>query len=371
MTDFIEVDLQKGTVNVEIFKKTDAALSSLRERFSIVPIVTEDNYNEVAEGLKELTKYRTSLEKKRVEIKKPYLDKGKLIDAEAKRITAVLVSLEDPIKAAKKEYDDREEIKRQERIARLQKKVDAIYDFERRAKNMASNEISELLEELYEIDTANDFYDLTDDATQARSVVLAKLSEILNDRLIFEKSEADRIKAESEVKEQTRKQNIKNTISNIINLPMGCIGKSAQEIETEISRLGKTKFLEIDFQEFYDEALAARDSAYNAMNVMLNGALQLEAMMPKPEDDPKKGGYEYDEELHDLPNILSNAENDIKTKSGENNEFSNYNEEYVPVPVKTGRIIVTCPEHMRSSVISTLMNEYCVVTSDGQSVTIE
>jgi hypothetical protein len=48
----------------------------------------------------ELRTYRVELEKKRVEIKAPVLDRGRLIDAEAHRITVELLALEEPHRRA-------------------------------------------------------------------------------------------------------------------------------------------------------------------------------------------------------------------------------------------------------------------------------
>ncbi len=207
MTILNNVDLDNGTVEVTEYSTTNAALALLSEKYSIVPDVnTPDGYEFVKTGIKELTGLRTSLEAARKREKEPYLKAGQIIDAEAKRITSELVKLEDPMKAAKKEVDDRAERERQERIARLQAKVDAIKAMPARVRGGSSIEISHMLDHVGEIDAMHDFYDLTKEAVAARQASLDELTQMLTDRLAFEAAEEVRKELEAKNAELLRQQ---------------------------------------------------------------------------------------------------------------------------------------------------------------------
>ncbi|MCV0331184.1 hypothetical protein KUC52_20310 [Pseudomonas aeruginosa] len=207
MTILKNVDLENGTVEVTEYSATNAALAMLREKYATVPDAnTEEGYSFIKDGIKELTTLRTSLEAARKREKAPYLQAGQIIDAEAKRITEELVKLESPMKAAKKEVDDRLERERQERIARLQQKVDAIKAMPAQVRGKSSEEISAMLDRVGEIDASHDFYDLTKEAVETRQAALDELTQMLTDRLAFEQTERQRIELEAQQAEMQRQR---------------------------------------------------------------------------------------------------------------------------------------------------------------------
>jgi myosin heavy subunit len=202
-----KVDLENGTVEVAEYTQTDAALAMLREKYAVVPDVnTSEGYELVKAGIKELTTFRTTLEAARKRVKDPYLQAGKIIDAEAKRITSELEKLEEPMKVAKKEVDDRIERERQERIARLQVKVDAIKAMPGQVRGKSSKEIADMLDRVGEIDAMHDFYDLTKEAVAARQTALDELAQMLTDRLALEAAEAENKRIEAQNAELRRQQ---------------------------------------------------------------------------------------------------------------------------------------------------------------------
>lgn len=207
MTILNNVDLENGTVEVTEYSTTNAALAMLREKYAVVPDAnTEEGYALVKTGIKELTTLRTSLEAARKREKEPYLQAGKIIDAEAKRITEELVKLEDPMKAAKKEVDDRIERERAERIARLQVKVDAIKAMPAQVRGKSSTDIADMLDRVGEIDAMHDYYDLTKEAVSARQTALDELAQMLTDRLALEAAEAENKRIEAQNAELRHQQ---------------------------------------------------------------------------------------------------------------------------------------------------------------------
>lgn len=203
MTILKNVDLDKGTVEVAEYNATNAALAVLKQKYSTVPDAnTDDGYAFIKSGIKELTGLRTSLEEARKREKAPYLQAGQIIDAEAKRITAELAALEDPMKSAKKVVDDRIERERKERVARLQMKVDAIKSMPAQVRGKSSEAISEMIDRCGEIDTAHDFYDLTKEAQAAQQASMDELTQMLTDRLAFEQAEQQRNQLAAQLAEQ-------------------------------------------------------------------------------------------------------------------------------------------------------------------------
>ena len=98
MADTIE---QNAAIDTEIaeYSVTTAALAELRQRFGNVAfdLTTTKGDKEARAARLELVRLRTSLEAKRKELKAPALERSRLIDAEAKRITAAIDELEAPI----------------------------------------------------------------------------------------------------------------------------------------------------------------------------------------------------------------------------------------------------------------------------------
>ena len=96
--------------------------------------------------------YRVSLEKLRVEIKAPALERTRLNDAEAKRITAELLAIEEPIDAVIKAEETRKaeekaarERAEQARIAEIQNRIAAIRGAVTAAFNKPSTFTAELM----------------------------------------------------------------------------------------------------------------------------------------------------------------------------------------------------------------------------------
>lgn len=100
------------TTAIAEYSPTEAGLAELRTKYgdaSRYDVTKAEGMNAAKEARRELRTVRTDLEKKRVEIKAPALERCKLIDSEAKRITAEIEKLEGPIDAKIKAEEDRKE----------------------------------------------------------------------------------------------------------------------------------------------------------------------------------------------------------------------------------------------------------------------
>lgn len=91
------------------YSQTEAALVELREKYArSYEVHTTEGMKEANEARLTVKRYRTSLEAKRKELKEPALRRCQEIDSEAKRITAELLKIEEPIDAAIKAEERRE-----------------------------------------------------------------------------------------------------------------------------------------------------------------------------------------------------------------------------------------------------------------------
>lgn len=199
------------------YSETAAALGELRQRHQgVVFDVTKPKEMKAAkEARAELRTLRTGLEKKRVEIKAPALERCRLIDAEARRITAELVALEEPIDVQIKAEEARAESERlakleaeRLRVEAIQQKIQAIRDVPAGLVGKPSVVIAGQLAKLRE--TVLDEAELAEHyvtATDALAAAIARVEQLLaaqheaeaeQKRIAAEREELARIRAENE-----------------------------------------------------------------------------------------------------------------------------------------------------------------------------
>lgn len=91
------------------YSRTEAALATLAERYKglVYEVTTREGMTTAKSARAEIRGYRVDLERMRKEIKEPALRRCRVIDEEARRITAALVALEDPIDVVIKAEESR------------------------------------------------------------------------------------------------------------------------------------------------------------------------------------------------------------------------------------------------------------------------
>jgi hypothetical protein len=208
-------EINGQTVIVE-YSKTEAALAVLRGKYEnvVFDCTTTKGDKEARSARLDLTTLRTSLEKKRKELKAPALDLGKKIDSEAERVTVEIVKLEKPIdeqikadearRAAEKFERDRIEA---ERIQALQDKITSIHAFVQKCHGISAERIATGIEKVKLIDTNQDvFFEFSTDATAAKSATLQAMQELhakaVGSEAVAAKVEAQRIENERVAAEQ-------------------------------------------------------------------------------------------------------------------------------------------------------------------------
>jgi len=176
----------KGIVE---YSQTTAALAALRTKYSgVIYDLATTKGNEAARAARlELTTLRTSLEKKRKEFKSPALEFGKMIDAEAARITGEIVALETPIdeqiKADEKrraaEKAEKERIAA-ERAAGYHAKIDQVRSFVAKCVGISSERIIKGIAQVELLDVSEQaFAEFVGEAATAKAETLAAMQTIL------------------------------------------------------------------------------------------------------------------------------------------------------------------------------------------------
>jgi hypothetical protein len=190
---------------VEEYRPIDAALAELRQRFAgvVYNVAATAGMKAAREARAELRTHRTTLEKRRQEIKAPALERCRLIDAEAKRITGELRALEDPIDRQIEAEEQRREAERLERLARerarmaeIQARIMAISDAVSRHAASRSNRIAVAIDELRSTPLTEDaFGDMLPLARAAAERTLAQLCE-MHQAAITREEQAEALAAE-------------------------------------------------------------------------------------------------------------------------------------------------------------------------------
>lgn len=196
-------------MNYEIteYQQTAAAIAILREKHAgPFDARTKEGLAAAKEARAEVRGYRTLVEKLRIELKAPLLERGKLIDAEAKRITAELASIEEPIDAAIKAEETRKAREKEEkaraeaeRVTSLRSKIEMIRQPLADVIGKDAATLRGALEwvNAYQPDPA-EFVEFLPEAIAARAEVRAILEAMLNERTRAdaEREELERLRAQ-------------------------------------------------------------------------------------------------------------------------------------------------------------------------------
>lgn len=198
----IEAEVQNGAVTE--YSETTARIAELKETYgSEVPDAsTKDGYQRAKQIASECTSLRTALEKRRKEFKAPVLAFGKMIDSEAKRIAAEIVSIEEPFKEAYKAVDDeKKRIK-----AEIEQRFVDIKQMPVLALESSSGHIEEMINNLAEYDVSKEtFGRRADEASALVASTLERLTE-LHVKAIESEEEALRIESERAELEKLREE---------------------------------------------------------------------------------------------------------------------------------------------------------------------
>lgn len=182
------------------FSQTAAALSTLEEKYKVVPdATTTDGYQACVGAIRELRPLRTGLDKMRLSLNADDQARIKIRNSEAKSITVRLAALEDPIKAAKKSVDDKAdreaEEARQVEIARIADITERIQAIKAQTDGLIGADVDALQMRLDAVRTITIteglFAEFTEQAEHVYSVVMTQLEHALAERVALEEQQAE------------------------------------------------------------------------------------------------------------------------------------------------------------------------------------
>lgn len=188
------------------YSKTAAALNELSGKYKgvVFDVTTTQGMKVAREARAEIKGYRTDLEKLRKDIKAPALERCRLIDDEAKRITSELESLERPIDKQIKSEESRKEAERKAKEEAELKRVSAIQSMVAEIKNkpvslvgQSSSSILAAKTIVESMDIGDEYMEFQGAAFSAKSETIEVLSKMAVDAEAMEAEQA-RIKAERE-----------------------------------------------------------------------------------------------------------------------------------------------------------------------------
>ncbi len=201
------------STEIQEYTQTEAALADLRSRYDGVvwEVATTKGMDAAKKARAEVRGYRTSLEALRKEIKAPALERCRLIDEEAKRITAELEKIEDPIDALIKAEEKRKEAEKaekerieRERVAAIQDRIKSISLLPARHVGQPSHVIELAMHDLDQLDIELDeFAEFTGQAIQAKTEAFSAL-ENMRISMIAHEAEQERLEAERKAMEEAK-----------------------------------------------------------------------------------------------------------------------------------------------------------------------
>lgn len=202
----MSTELEQVQNAVAEFDRVAAGLGELQKKYgSVVFDVTIPKGMEAAKDARQTVRaLRYGIENKRTEGKAPLLALGRKLDADAKRITAQLMEIEDPIHLQIKTEEDRAEREKQERIAAEVRRVEGIQEriAELRGNTLLTATsgaalIQKHIDDLNALPVDDSFAEFFNQAQDAKNAGLYRLH-VIYDAAIAHEAEQVRIASERE-----------------------------------------------------------------------------------------------------------------------------------------------------------------------------
>jgi colicin import membrane protein len=264
------------TTEITEYTPTAQALAEFRQRYenAVFPVATTEGMRKAIEARREIRETRVALEAKRKEIKEPALRRCQLIDAEAKRITAELEALENPIDAQIKAEQERKEREKREAAEREQRRRDHVDACMRRVRQFvtvsvgrSSAAVREQLASLISATQGADTSEFTDverrayaDAAEESAAELRKMADEMEAheaeqaRMAAERAELERQQAELRRQQEETRARIEEAEKAL---------RDAQEAQAKAERekAEAEQRAELERVQREQEAIRAREQA--------------------------------------------------------------------------------------------------------------
>lgn len=194
-----------NVIKVTEYDEFREKLEVVRDSCNFLPdVTTDEGYAKSKRVALDVGKVLTSLEARRKELKSEYLEKGRMVDSEAKGIAETLADFQLPHKEAYKELDNLKKQREQERKDRLEERVRVIRELPDSMRDSDSEGIKMALDSLL-VEECEDFYEYTQQALLARNASKEALSTMFAAALNREKEAAELEKLRKESAEREKK----------------------------------------------------------------------------------------------------------------------------------------------------------------------
>ncbi len=206
---------------------SDGCIEAMKDLFSSLSAETSDGYKEVKKAIQVCVKTRTAIDGKRQELNEEALRWQRTVNAEAKRLTALVEEIENPLRSKKQAVDDEAAKRKQEleekHLAFVQGRLD---EYVRRTGKSCHYDIAEAMqdgewaafvadaeEEAKEIAAAEAERKLADERERRKLAEAVERERAENQRLQAEldamrKEKADRERSERERSEAIERERI-------------------------------------------------------------------------------------------------------------------------------------------------------------------
>lgn len=191
------------TVQPVVYMVTADEIAATKAKYAALDATTPAGYEEVRLAIQTVRSTRVSIEKRRVDLKAEALDYGRRVDAEAKRLTALIEEIESPLVAKKKAIDDEKaRIKAEAEAAKLKELQDRL------AAERAAED-ARLKDERAKLDAERAVFEeekrkADDIAAEQRAADEARQREQREREQAEQKAEAERLRIEREAIERER-----------------------------------------------------------------------------------------------------------------------------------------------------------------------
>jgi hypothetical protein len=283
-----------------------------QEALSLVPNVnTKKGRDEIGSTALKVSKSRKAItdaiDKSVADLKAKVQKAGEV----KKLVTTELNDTREQVLKPRNEWQAEQDRIEAERVAEIKGRIANIESIGVYAIDETKEDLAHRIDSLESMDVSEGFSEFTADAAQA----IASATKSLNDRILQiveeEKSEAQRKQLEAEQK----KNRIQERLTNLVQIPLGLMGKSSSEIQSKIDSLVNYEIKEEDFDERTEEAKTSLDQVVSQLNMMLNQAKQLEEAQAKSspvQEEVTQGEQAYQELMTTSePNLISEEDSAI------------------------------------------------------------
>ncbi|CAH9015627.1 putative coil containing protein [Vibrio phage 137E35-1] len=291
----INPEINADSQYIAIYHASEAALIALEEmtKDAVVDLTTKQGIEDCKEAANKFMKVRTGIEKLRKDETKEQREYVAKVNDQAKAITARILPLENKFKAPLNERKDAFKAKIAE--------IDAMPSLH---ENSNSEAISVAIGELEAI-VPSDFAEFQKDCKASLFTANDKLTEMLSKAIAKEeedrKAEEERQRQEEERERQAeliaaneKREAIQKRITNLQQIPLSLMGKSAKEIKTKLEKMEAYTPSAEDFEDRLQEVESMMQVTIGQLNMMLEQAKQLEemqaqqaaAVQPEPIQEP-------------------------------------------------------------------------------------